>query len=85
MGILVHKGNHEIGGTCIQVTSGMTTVLLDVGPPLNAESLRVDVSQVSVDAVLVSQPNRFSIDSVFINSERQTERFAARARLLENT
>jgi len=58
MEILVHKGNHEIGGTCIQVTSGMTTILLDVGLPLSAESVHVDVSRLKVDAVLVSHPHR---------------------------
>jgi len=58
MEILVHKGNHEIGGTCIQVTSGLTTILLDVGLPLSAESVHVDVSRLKVDAVLVSHPHR---------------------------
>jgi ribonuclease J len=58
MEILVHKGNHEIGGTCIQVTSGMTTILLDVGLPLNTESPHVDVSKLKVDAALVSHPHQ---------------------------
>jgi len=56
---LVHKGSNEIGGNCIQVTSGKTTILLDVGLPLNAASPRVDVSQLEVDAVLgQSSPSR---------------------------
>jgi ribonuclease J len=58
MEILVHKGNHEVGGTCIQVTSGTTTILLDVGLPLSAESPHVDVSKLKVDAVLVSHPHQ---------------------------
>jgi len=58
MEILVHKGNHEIGGTCIQVTSGPNTILLDVGLPLSAASSQVDVSQLKVDAVLVSHPHQ---------------------------
>ena len=48
MELLVHKGNHEIGGTCIQVTSGTTTILLDVGLPLSAASPHVDVSQLKL-------------------------------------
>lgn len=56
--ILVHKGNHEIGGTCIQVTSGATSILLDVGLPLSAASPHVDVSQLKVGAVLVSHSHR---------------------------
>jgi ribonuclease J len=58
MEILVHKGNHEIGGTCIQVSSGKTTILLDVGLPLSADSPIVDVSQLKVDAALISHPHQ---------------------------
>lgn len=58
MEILVHKGNHEIGGTCIQVTSGATSILLDVGLPLSAASQHVDVSRLKVDAVLVSHSHQ---------------------------
>ncbi len=58
MEILVHKGCHEIGGTCIQVTSGMTSILLDVGLPLSAASPHVDVSRLKVNAVLVSHSHQ---------------------------
>ena len=54
MKIVVHKGSHEIGGTCIQLTAGKTSILLDVGLPLSAESQAVDVAQLAVDAVLIS-------------------------------
>jgi ribonuclease J len=56
--ITIHKGSHEIGGNCIQVSSGKTTILLDVGLPLSADSKPVDVSGLPVDAVLVSHPHR---------------------------
>jgi len=58
MEILVHKGNYEIGGTCIQITSGSTTILLDIGLPLSSASTEVDVSNMKVDAVLVSHPHQ---------------------------
>ena len=58
MEILVHKGSHEIGGTCIQVTSGESRILLDVGQPLSAESPTVNVAQLKADAVLVSHSHR---------------------------
>ncbi len=58
MEILVHKGTHEIGGTCIQVSSGKTTILLDVGLPLSSDSPILDVSQLKVDAVLISHPHQ---------------------------
>lgn len=58
MKITIHKGSHEIGGTCIQVSSVKTTVLLDVGLPLIAGSPPVDASRMVVDAVLVSHPHQ---------------------------
>jgi ribonuclease J len=58
MKIILHKGSQEIGGTCIQLTSGKTTILLDVGQPLSPESHPVDVAQLKVDAALISHSHQ---------------------------
>jgi ribonuclease J len=58
MQVTIHKGSHEIGGNCIQVSSENTTILLDVGLPLSPDSRSVDVSRLTVDAVLVSHPHQ---------------------------
>ncbi len=58
MKITIHRGAHEIGGTCIQVTSGTTSILLDIGLPLSEVSLPVDITDLKVDAVLVSHPHQ---------------------------
>jgi ribonuclease J len=58
MKIVLHKGSHEIGGTCIQLTAGKTSILLDAGLPLNAESQAVDVAKLTVDAVLISHSHK---------------------------
>ena len=58
MQVIIHKGSHEIGGTCIQLSSGKTTILLDVGLPLSKDSRPVDVSRLAVDAVLISHPHQ---------------------------
>lgn len=58
MEIIVHKGNNEIGGTCIQLSNGSTTILLDVGLPLSATSACVDVTSIKADAVLVSHSHQ---------------------------
>jgi ribonuclease J len=34
MKIVIHRGTHEIGGTCIEVTAGSTRLVLDLGLPL---------------------------------------------------
>src|SRR5258708_6979588 len=51
-------GSHEIGGNCIQISSGKTTILLDAGLPLSADSQPVDLSRLFVDALLVSHPHQ---------------------------
>ena len=58
MKVTIHKGSHEIGGTCIQLSSGKTSILLDAGLPLSADSQPVDLSRLSVDALLVSHPHQ---------------------------
>ncbi|MFZ1086966.1 MAG: MBL fold metallo-hydrolase, partial [Terracidiphilus sp.] len=58
MKIVLHKGSHEIGGTCIQLTAGETSILLEAGLPLSAESQPVDVAQLAMDAVLISHSHQ---------------------------
>jgi ribonuclease J len=58
MKVTIHKGSHEIGGTCIQLTAKETSILLDAGLPLSAESQPVDVRQLTVDAALISHSHQ---------------------------
>jgi ribonuclease J len=58
MKVTILKGSHEIGGTCILLSSGKTSLLLDAGLPLSADSQPVDLSHLSVDALLVSHPHQ---------------------------
>jgi ribonuclease J len=58
MKVTIHKGSQEIGGTCIQLSSGKTSLLLDAGLPLSADSQLVDLSRLKVDALLVSHPHQ---------------------------
>jgi ribonuclease J len=58
MKVTIHKGSHEIGGTCIQLSSGKTSILLDAGLPLSPDSQPLDVSRLSVDALVVSHPHQ---------------------------
>jgi len=35
MQITVHRGSHEVGGNCVEISNKDTTIILDVGLPLN--------------------------------------------------
>lgn len=58
MRIKIHRGAIEIGGTCIQLTTGQSTILLDLGLPLSKGSKDLDVAVLSPDAVLISHPHQ---------------------------
>ena len=34
MQITIHRGSHEVGGTCVEVSSGNSRIILDIGMPL---------------------------------------------------
>jgi len=58
MNVLIHRGSREIGGTCIQLSSATTSILLDLGQPLSRESGELDVPSLRPDAVLISHPHQ---------------------------
>ena len=57
MKITIHRGCHEIGGSCVELVEGQHSLLLDIGLPLNPESEPIDVAALAPDAVLVSHPH----------------------------
>jgi len=58
MNVLIHRGSNEIGGTCIQLSTEKTTILLDLGLPLSNDSKVIDVASLQPDAVLISHPHQ---------------------------
>lgn len=58
MKIIIHRGAQEIGGTCIQLSTSKTTILLDLGLPLSAKSKNLDVASFKPDAVLISHAHQ---------------------------
>lgn len=58
MRTIIHRGSNEIGGTCIQLSTDKTTILLDLGLPLSKDSKKIDITQLQPDAVLISHPHQ---------------------------
>lgn len=58
MRILIHRGSNEIGGTCIQLFTEQSSILLDLGQPLSKGSKVIDVTALNPDAVLISHPHQ---------------------------
>lgn len=58
MRITIHRGSKEIGGTCIELATLQTKLLLDLGAPLSENRKEFDPKQLRADAVLVSHPHQ---------------------------
>jgi ribonuclease J len=58
MHLIIHRGTKEIGGTVIELKTGKTKLLLDIGQPLNKNSNHIDVTNINPDAVLISHPHQ---------------------------
>ncbi|MBU1117316.1 MAG: MBL fold metallo-hydrolase [Bacteroidetes bacterium] len=58
--ITIHRGASTIGGTCIEISSGKTRIILDLGMPLTNENETIDKLEVEldVDGVLISHPHQ---------------------------
>ena len=57
MKIYIHRGSNEIGGTCIQLSTATTTILLDIGQPLSKTGGEINLTGIKIDGVLVSHPH----------------------------
>jgi ribonuclease J len=58
LNIKIHRGANEIGGTCVQLSSGNTTILIDVGLPLVDDGSLLTLPEGKIDAVLISHPHQ---------------------------
>jgi len=57
MRIKIYKGTDEIGGSCIELKTKNTTILLDYGTPLKDSSKQIKVTG-RIDAILISHPHQ---------------------------
>ena len=57
MKIIIHKGTQEIGGSCIEISTINTKILLDYGTPLSDESIKIKMPK-DIDAILISHPHQ---------------------------
>lgn len=58
MKLTIHRGTQEIGGSCVQVTAGKRSVLLDAGLPLGESLVDVDLKNIDFSDVFISHPHQ---------------------------
>jgi len=70
MTIKIYKGTDEIGGSCIQLSTKNTKILLDYGTPLQDTSKQVKITD-NIDAILISHPHQDHFGEI-VNIENST-------------
>ncbi|WP_026842861.1 MBL fold metallo-hydrolase [Citrifermentans bremense] len=58
MKLTIHRGSHEIGGTCIQIESGSRSILLDAGSPLGESRSDIDLARLDFNDIFISHPHQ---------------------------
>ena len=60
MKIKIHRGTHEIGGTCVEITADNgKTLLVDFGSPLSMENPNIEYAKdLKADALLISHAHQ---------------------------
>lgn len=56
--ITIHKGTNEIGGSCIEIATDATGILLDYGTPLSKYSSEFSFDNQKIDGILISHPHQ---------------------------
>jgi len=57
MNCKIHRGANEIGGSCVELRTADTRILIDTGLPLSGAACSLPADLDSVDAVLISHPH----------------------------
>lgn len=70
MKIRVLKGTDEIGGSCIEISTSNTTILLDYGTPLSSDSQKISIDT-KIDAIVISHPHQDHFGEI-VNIDTQT-------------
>src|SRR6266702_112391 len=58
MKLTIHRGAQEIGGSCVQITAGNRSILLDAGLPLGESRSEVDLTEIDFSDVFISHPHQ---------------------------
>jgi ribonuclease J len=58
MNLKILRGTKEIGGTVVELSTATTSILLDIGLPLSADSIHIDIKALKPDAVFISHPHQ---------------------------
>jgi ribonuclease J len=56
--LIIHRGTQEIGGSCVQITAGNRSIMLDAGLQLGESPSEVDLKKIDFSDVFISHPHQ---------------------------
>jgi ribonuclease J len=71
LNITIHRGASQIGGSCVELSSGDTRIIIDAGLPLDAESIDAPGVRLAVSGLFADAPDERPIDALIISHAHQ--------------
>ena len=71
MNITIHRGSKQIGGSCVELSSGSTRIILDAGLPLDAEGIDAPGVRLAVPGLFADAPEEPPVDALIISHAHQ--------------
>lgn len=85
MKLTIHRGAREIGGSCVQITSGNCSILLDAGSPLTDSLTDVDLGKIDFSDLFISHPHQDHFGLIESVGSDKTVHIGEKARRLIET
>ncbi|EKD26288.1 MAG: hypothetical protein ACD_79C01283G0009 [uncultured bacterium] len=57
MKMIIHRGSHEIGGSCVELKGSSTRIFVDIGQPLDNRKVNLPDDIENCDGILISHPH----------------------------
>lgn len=69
--VTIHRGSSQIGGSCVELCSDDTRIIIDAGLPLDAESIDAPGVRLAVPGLFVDAQDERPIDALIISHAHQ--------------
>jgi ribonuclease J len=71
MNITIHRGTHQIGGSCVELACGGTRIIIDAGLPLAANGVQDQGVRLDVSGLFADAPDEAPVDALIISHAHQ--------------
>jgi ribonuclease J len=69
--LTIHRGSHQIGGSCVELSCDGTRLIIDAGMPLDAERIDDPGVRLAVPGLFIDAPHEKPVDALIISHAHQ--------------